>query len=88
MKFRQILKENESLFFKAIELPFGGAGLSGMGKYHGEAGFLAFSHSKSILYKGLWFEPFFKYKPYTSLKLKFLKWIPEQPATPGGEGNA
>ncbi|MFO8084251.1 MAG: aldehyde dehydrogenase [Desulfobacterales bacterium] len=59
------------------ELPFGGVGLSGMGKYHGKAGFLAFSHSKSILYKGLWFEPFFKYKPYTSLKLKLLKWIME-----------
>ncbi len=30
-------------------LPFGGIGSSGMGKYHGKAGFDAFSHQKSIL---------------------------------------
>lgn len=31
------------------ELPFGGVGPSGMGAYHGEAGFLTFSHKKSVL---------------------------------------
>jgi aldehyde dehydrogenase (NAD+) len=30
-------------------LPFGGVGPSGIGSYHGEYGFKAFSHSKSIL---------------------------------------
>lgn len=30
------------------ELPFGGVGPSGMGAYHGEAGFRTFSHAKSI----------------------------------------
>ena len=30
------------------ELPFGGVGPSGMGAYHGEAGFKTFSHAKSI----------------------------------------
>jgi coniferyl-aldehyde dehydrogenase len=30
------------------ELPFGGIGPSGMGAYHGEAGFRTFSHAKSI----------------------------------------
>lgn len=30
------------------ELPFGGVGASGMGVYHGEAGFRTFSHAKSI----------------------------------------
>lgn len=30
------------------ELPFGGVGASGMGAYHGEAGFRTFSHAKSI----------------------------------------
>jgi coniferyl-aldehyde dehydrogenase len=30
------------------DLPFGGVGDSGMGAYHGEAGFLTFSHAKSI----------------------------------------
>ncbi len=29
-------------------LPFGGAGMSGMGRYHGEAGFLEFSNQRAI----------------------------------------
>ncbi len=29
-------------------LPFGGVGASGMGSYHGKAGFLAFSHARSV----------------------------------------
>ncbi len=34
-------------------LPFGGIGESGMGNYHGHAGFLTFTHQKSILKQGL-----------------------------------
>jgi coniferyl-aldehyde dehydrogenase len=30
-------------------LPFGGVGDSGLGGYHGEAGFLRFTHEKSVL---------------------------------------
>jgi len=59
------------------KLPFGGVGFSGMGNYHGSAGFDAFSHPKSVLYKGMWFEPFLKYKPYTKVNKKILKWIIE-----------
>jgi len=33
------------------ELPFGGVGDSGMGAYHGEAGFRAFSHAKSVFHQ-------------------------------------
>lgn len=35
------------------ELPFGGVGESGMGAYHGERSFLAFSHQKAVLAKPL-----------------------------------
>lgn len=59
------------------KLPFGGVGFSGTGNYHAKAGFLAFSHQKSVLYKGTWFEPFLKYRPYTKLNMKILKWIIE-----------
>ena len=32
-------------------LPFGGVGASGMGAYHGEAGFVTFSHMKPVFYQ-------------------------------------
>ncbi|MCD4792785.1 MAG: aldehyde dehydrogenase [Bacteroidales bacterium] len=54
-------------------LSFGGTGSSGIGNYHGYAGFQAFSHFKSILKKPFWFEPKLKYAPYTGKKLKWLK---------------
>ena len=41
---------NDTLLHVAVEdLPFGGIGASGMGTYHGKAGFETFSHKKSIL---------------------------------------
>ena len=36
------------MHFMQEELPFGGVGPSGMGAYHGEAGFRTFSHAKSV----------------------------------------
>ena len=54
---------------------FGGVGDSGMGSYHGEEGFKAFSHFKSILDKPTWIEPNIKYYPHTPLKLKLLKFF-------------
>ena len=57
-------------------LPFGGFGQSGMGSYHGYAGFVAFSHMKSI-YKQL--APEFMMgmlrPPYTSSKIKMLNFF-------------
>ena len=35
--------------FAQEELPFGGVGASGMGAYHGRAGFEAFSHARGVL---------------------------------------
>lgn len=54
-------------------LPFGGVGQSGMGSYHGEAGFRTFSHYKSVLEKATWFETKLKYPPYSEGKLKWIK---------------
>jgi aldehyde dehydrogenase (NAD+) len=56
-------------------LPFGGVGDSGMGSYHSEAGFRAFSHYKSVLKKPFWFEASTKYLPYTDWKLKALRFL-------------
>ena len=46
------------------ELPFGGVGTSGMGKYHGKAGFDNFTHYKSVLKKPFWLDLNFRYPPY------------------------
>ena len=54
-------------------LPFGGVGNSGIGNYHHEAGFKAFSHYKSILNKANWIETNLKYFPHTAKKLKLIK---------------
>lgn len=54
-------------------LPFGGVGASGMGSYHGEAGFRAFTHYKSILDKPTWLELNLKYSPHTPSKLRWIK---------------
>ena len=56
-------------------LPFGGVGNSGTGSYHGEAGFVTFSHFKSILDKPFWLEPNLKYPPYSDLKLSWIKYL-------------
>lgn len=48
------------------EMAFGGVGESGMGSYHGKAGFEAFSHRKSIVDKKTWLDLPMRYQPYTS----------------------
>ena len=45
-------------------LPFGGVGASGMGAYHGEWGFQALSHRKSVAFKGFRPDPSITYPPY------------------------
>lgn len=55
--------------------PFGGIGDSGMGSYHGKAGFDCFSHRKTVLIKPYWFELWVKYPPYTKTKLRIVRAI-------------
>lgn len=54
-------------------LPFGGMGSSGIGKYHGRFSFETFSHQKSVYYKNKFFDFKFQYPPYTSRKIFWLK---------------
>lgn len=46
---------------------FGGVGASGMGAYHGKAGFGTFSHHKSIVDKKTWIDLPMRYQPYRPL---------------------
>lgn len=54
-------------------LPFGGIGLSGMGKYHSKYTFDTFSHEKSIFKSGGTFDTNILYPPYKEEKLKLAK---------------
>ncbi len=56
------------------ELPFGGVGQSGMGNYHGAAGFRTFSHHKSVMRRSFCCDLKLKYPPYRT-PLKTLKKI-------------
>jgi len=47
------------------ELPFGGVGNSGMGKYHGRWGFEAFTNARGVLYHGATIDPGVRYPPYS-----------------------
>lgn len=54
-------------------MPFGGVGESGMGGYHGKAGFETFSHYRSIVDKKTWMDLPIRYQNYTALKEKMLR---------------
>ena len=54
-------------------MPFGGIGNSGTGHYHGDFGFEAFTHLKSVLIKSESPETELRYPPYTEAKLKWIK---------------
>ncbi len=54
-------------------LPFGGVGPSGMGAYHGRAGFDALSHRRSVLTRSTKLDPALMYPPYTDLKSRLVQ---------------
>ena len=54
-------------------LPFGGVGESGMGSYHGLFSFETFSRKQGVLKKGTWPDPEFRYPPYDSKSINWLK---------------
>jgi len=56
----------------AAALPFGGVGPSGLGSYHGEAGFRTFSHERSVLRRPFLLDLPFRYPPYAG-KLALVK---------------
>jgi aldehyde dehydrogenase (NAD+) len=51
----------------------GGYGESGMGAYHGKAGFDTFSHYKSIVDKKTWIDLPMRYQPYGKVNEKLLR---------------
>ncbi len=67
---------NDVLMFMSVpELPFGGVGQSGMGQYHGKAGFDRFSHLKAVMKRARFPEIPVRFAPYSAFKMKLLKWL-------------
>lgn len=52
------------------ELPFGGVGNSGMGKYHGRWGFEAFTNARGVMYHSAKIDPGVRYPPYSKHTLE------------------
>lgn len=59
--------------FLVPDLPFGGVGPSGMGAYHGRAGFEELSHRKSVLRRRPRPDPSVAYPPYAPWKERLLR---------------
>ncbi len=55
------------------EMGFGGVGESGMGAYHGKAGFDCFSHYKSIVDKKTWLDLPMRYQPYNKWNDRLIR---------------
>ncbi|GAB4847491.1 hypothetical protein Ancab_026548 [Ancistrocladus abbreviatus] len=55
------------------ELPFGGVGQSGMGRYHGKYSFDTFSHEKAVLHRGFLLELSARYPPWNDFKMEFVR---------------
>ena len=67
---------NDVMMFMSVpELPFGGVGMSGMGQYHGKAGFDRLSHLKSVMKRARFPEIPIRFAPYSKWKTKLLKWF-------------
>lgn len=56
-----------------FNMPFGGVGNSGMGRYHGEYSLECFSHMKPVLEKVFDFEPDFKYYGHTDRQIRWIE---------------
>jgi len=63
------------LFMVSPELPFGGIGNSGMGRYTGWYGFETFSHMKPVMRRSFRFDAPMRYPPYTEQKARLLKLV-------------
>ena len=62
---------NDTIMHIANEnIPFGGVGNSGMGRYHGRESFDAFSHRRAVVITPTWLDLSFRYMPY-----KMFGWV-------------
>jgi aldehyde dehydrogenase (NAD+) len=63
------------IFMVSPELPFGGVGNSGMGRYQGYFGFETFSHMKAVMHRSFRLDAPLRYPPYTDTKEKIMRML-------------
>jgi aldehyde dehydrogenase (NAD+) len=63
------------IFMVSPELPFGGIGNSGMGRYTGWYGFETFSHMKPVMKRSFRFDAPMRYPPYDDFKAKIMRMV-------------
>ncbi|KAL2905463.1 Aldehyde dehydrogenase family 3 member F1 [Bienertia sinuspersici] len=68
-----VLFNDVLIHYLCDELPFGGIGQSGMGRYHGKYSFEAFSHEKPVLYRGYYPDLAARYPPWNAFKMEFCR---------------
>ncbi len=67
---------NDCLYMTAAHpLPFGGAGESGMGSYHGEEGFRSFTRPRSVMVTGRWLLARMARPPYGATVERILRFM-------------
>ncbi|XP_067118498.1 aldehyde dehydrogenase, dimeric NADP-preferring-like isoform X2 [Centruroides vittatus] len=77
---------NDTIIHLAIDaLPFGGVGMSGMGRYHGKFSFDTFSHQKAVLernynYVGEKMSEA-RYPPYSDAKIDYIRFMTKRRAS-------
>lgn len=77
---------NDTIIHLAIDsLPFGGVGMSGMGRYHGKYSFDTFSHHKAILERNYNFVgekiSEARYPPYSDAKIDYIRFMTKRRAS-------
>ncbi len=70
---------NHLMYQVATTMPFGGVGPSGMGNYHGKAGFDTFSHTKSVLRRPTRGDLKATYPPYPQLVKRIIRLVARWP---------
>jgi aldehyde dehydrogenase (NAD+) len=63
------------IFMVSPELPFGGIGASGMGRYTGWYGFETFSHMKPVMKRSFRFDVPLRYPPYDDFKARVMRMV-------------
>jgi aldehyde dehydrogenase (NAD+) len=63
------------IFMVSPELPFGGIGNSGMGRYTGWSGFETFSHMRPVMKRSFRFDAPMRYPPYNDMKARLMRLV-------------